>query len=84
MNEPARAAMLRLGALASLARAHVLCDVDVLADPEGEAPYQRPRLGAPEVSSERAVVTLAEHLRAQSAAGGDTKAVSLALSAAVQ
>ena len=67
MLEPARAAVLRLGALAGLARAHVHGDVDVLAHPEGEAPHQRPRLGSPEVPSGpswHSRSTCAEHLRA--------------------
>ena len=83
MEEPAWAAVLRLGALARLARAHVLGDVDVLAHPEGEAPHQRPRLGAPKMPSERAVMAVAEHLRAQPA-GGDAEAIRSALSAAVE
>ena len=64
MEEPAQAAVLRHGVLARLARSHVLSDVDVLAHPEGEAPHQRTRLGSPEVPPERAVVALAEDLRA--------------------
>jgi hypothetical protein len=76
------AAMLRLGALARLARRHVLGDLDVLAHPKGEAPYQRSCFGAFEVSPERAVVALAEHLRPQPATGGDAESVSLALPAA--
>ena len=84
MEEPARAAVLRLGALARLARAHVLGDVDVLAHPEGEAAYQRPCLGASEVAAERAVVALAKYLRTQATACRDAKTVSLALAAAVQ
>jgi hypothetical protein len=74
--------MLRLGALARLARRHVLGDLDVLAHPKGEAPYQRSCFGAFEVSPERAVVALAEHLRPQPATGGDAESVSLALPAA--
>ena len=84
MEEPAWAAVLRFGALARLARAHVFGDVDVLANPEGEAPYQRPRLGAPEVSTKWPVMALAKHLCPQSAAGGDAEAVKLALPATVQ
>ena len=72
MEGPARAAVRRLGALArpSLARAHVLGDADVLAHPQGEAPHRRPRLGPPKPPPERAVVAVAECLRAQPAAGG--------------
>ena len=77
MEEPAWAAVLRLGALVRPARAHVLGDVDVPAHPQGEAPHQRPRLGSPKVPPERAVVELAEHLDAQSA-------VRLALAAAIE
>ena len=84
MDEPAGAAMLRLSALARLARAYVLGDVDVLAHPEGKASYQRARLGAPEVTAKRAVVALAEHLCLQPAASGNTESVGLALPAAVQ
>ena len=51
-------------------RAHVLGNVDVLANPQGGAPHQRPRLGLPEKSPERLVVALAEHLRVQPAAAG--------------
>ena len=51
-------------------RTHVLGDGDVLANPQGEAPHQRPRLGLPEMSPERLVVALAEHLRVQPAASG--------------
>ena len=70
--------------LARLARAHVLGDIDVLTHPESEAAHQRPRLGPPEVSPERAVVALAEHLCAQPTAGRDAEAVRLTLPAAVQ
>ena len=84
MAAPAPAAVRRLGALAGLARAHVLGDVDVLARPEGEAPHQRPRLGPPEVSPERAVAALAESLRVQSAAGEDAEPVRRALAAAIE
>jgi len=76
--------VLRLGALARLARSHVLGDINVLAHPKGEAAHQRPRLGPPEVSPERAIVALAKNLRAQPAAGGDAEAVRLTLPAAVQ
>ena len=84
MEKPPWAAMLRLDTLAPLARPHVLGNLDVLAHPKGEAPYQRSCFGAPEVSPERAVVALAEHLRPQPATGGDAESVSLALPAAVQ
>ena len=84
MEETARAAVLRLRPLARLARAHVLCDIKVLTYPEGKATNQRPRLGPPEVSTEWAVVALAEHLRPEPTAGGDAEAVCLTLPAAVQ
>ncbi len=84
MEEPTRAAVLGFGALARLARSHVLGDIDVLTHPKGEATHQRPSLGAPEVSPERAVVALAEFLRAQPAAGGDAEAVRRTLLAAVE
>jgi hypothetical protein len=62
MEEPARAAVLRL-ALTSLAIAHILGDIDVLlAHPEGKASHQRPRLGAAEMASKWPVMALAEHL----------------------
>ena len=70
MEEAARAAVLRLSALARLARADVLGDVDVLAHPEGEALRQRPRLGSPEIFLQRAIVAVAKYLCAQPAAGG--------------
>ena len=86
MEEPAtqRATVLRLGALERLARAHVVSDVDVRVHPEGEAPHQRPRLGAPKVPPERAVIAVAEHLCAQPAAGGDAEAVRSARSATLE
>ena len=72
MQGPPRAAVtvLGLGALASLTRSHVLRHVDVLAHPKGEAADQRPRLDPPEVSAQRAMVELAQHLCTQPAAGG--------------
>ena len=73
MEEAARAAVLRLGPLARLARAHVLGDIDVLTHPDGEAANQRPRLGPPEVPPERPVVALAEHLRPQTPPSGDAR-----------
>jgi hypothetical protein len=84
VEEPTRAAVLGFGALARLARSHVLGHVDVLTDPKGEATHRRPHLGAPEVSPERAVVALAENLRAQPAAGGDAEAVHRTLPVAVE
>ena len=84
MEESTRAAVLGLGALARLATSHVLGDIDVLTHPKGEATHQRPRLGAPEVSPERAVVALAENLRAQPTAGGDAEAVRRTLPTAVE
>ena len=62
MEEPARAAVLCLGALARLARVHILSDVIILAHAEGQAQHQRPRLGAPKMPPERAVMAVAEHL----------------------
>ena len=65
MQERAQAAVLHLGALASLARAHVLGDVDVLAHPdsEDEACFPSwPFRSAPA----QAVVARAENLCAQS------------------
>ncbi len=84
MEEATWAAVLRLGALAGLARAHVLGNVDVLPHPEGQAPHQRPRLGAPEVSPERAIVALAKHLSTQPSACRNIEAVRLALPATIQ
>ena len=51
MEETPLATMLHLGALASLARAHVLSDVNVLTHPESEAAHQRPGLGPTKVTS---------------------------------
>ncbi len=65
VEEPSRAAVFRLGALARLAQAHVFGDINVLPHPKGEAAHQLPRLGPPEVSPERPVVALLEHLCAQ-------------------
>jgi hypothetical protein len=62
----------------------VLGDVDVLPFPQGQAPHQRPRPGAPEVSPERAIVALAKHLSTQPAADRNTEAVRLALPATIQ
>jgi hypothetical protein len=76
--------VLGFGALARLARSHVLGDIHVLTHPKGEATDQRPCLGAPEVTPERAVVALAEYLRAQPAAGGDAEAVCSTLPTAVE
>jgi hypothetical protein len=75
MEEATRSAMLRLGPLARLARAHVLRHVDILDHPEGQASHQRPRLGPTEVSAERPIVALAKHLRAQPAARRDAQPV---------
>ena len=83
MEETARAAMLRLHSLARLARAHVLGDVDVLPNPEGQAANQRPRLGTSEVTPERTVVALAQHLRPQTPPAGNAQPIGHALAAAV-
>ncbi len=71
MEEATRSAVLCLGPLARLARAHVLRHVDILA----QASHQRPRIGLAEVSAERPIVTLAKHLRAQPAARWDAQPV---------
>jgi hypothetical protein len=84
MDEATRSAMLRLGPLASLARPHVLGDVDVLPHPEGEAANQRPRLGPSEVPPEWPVVALAENLRPQTPPRGDAQPVRGALPPTVQ
>jgi hypothetical protein len=51
MEELAWSAELRLSALTSLAQVHILGHVAVLTDPEGEAMYQLPCLGAAKVTS---------------------------------
>ena len=89
MEEPARAAVLCLGALARLARVHILSDVIILAHAEGQAQHQRPRLGAPKMPPERAVMAVAEHLCPPPAAGTarrlrGCRGVHSALSAAVK
>jgi hypothetical protein len=84
MEEAARAAVLRLGSLARLARAYVLCHVAILPYPEGKATHQRPSLGPPEVSAKRPIVALAENLRPQVATRRDAQPVCRALAAAVQ
>jgi hypothetical protein len=61
----------RAPALARVARADVLSDVEVLADPEGEATNQRPRLGPPEVPPDRPIMALAQHLSPQATTHGD-------------
>ncbi len=63
MEETAPAAVLCLGLLAILVRAHALSNIKVLTDPGGKAGNRRPRLRPPEVLAEWAVVTvaLAEH-----------------------
>ncbi len=43
LEQPTRAAVLCLGALARLARAHMVCDIDVLTYPKSKAAHQRPR-----------------------------------------
>jgi hypothetical protein len=87
MDEAARAAMLRLGPLARLARAYVLGHVNVLPHPEGEAANERPRLGpaaSAEVPAERPVVALAENLRPQTPPRGNAEPVRSALPPPVQ
>ena len=71
MKETLRATMLHLGALASLARANVLGDVDILTHPEREAAHQRPSLGPTKVTSQRPIMALAQHLGTQIATGGN-------------
>ena len=70
----------------SLTRAHILRHIDVLAYPKSKVADQRAGLGPPEVSAQRAIMALAQHLCAQPAAGGDAEAItgSLTLIAAVQ
>ena len=75
MNKPPRPTVVGLRALTRLARADILGDVDILACPEGKTPYQRPRLGPPEVPSEGAVVAFTKDLGAKPPACGDTKPV---------
>jgi hypothetical protein len=84
MEQPARAAVLSLHPLARLARADILDQIATLPRPEGEAAYQRPSLGPTEVSSQRPVVTLAQNLRSQPAAGGNAQPVGRALLPTVQ
>ena len=62
MKKTARAAVIRLHALARLAGANILGDLPVLSDPECQAANQRPRLGSPEVATQRTVVALVEYL----------------------
>ena len=70
MEDPSRAAAGTSGTSAA-----------ILAHPEGKAPHQQPRLGAPKM---RAVMAVAEHLCAQPAAGGDAEAVRSARSATLE
>jgi hypothetical protein len=79
MEEAVRSAVLRLGPLARLARAHVLCHVDVLPHPEGQAPNQQACLAPAEVSAKWAVMALAHHLRTQPATHWDAEPVRFAL-----
>jgi hypothetical protein len=51
MEELVWSSELRLSALTSLAQAHILGHVAVLTDPEGEAMYQLPCLGAAKITS---------------------------------
>ncbi len=84
MDQPARAAVLSLHPLARLARADILDHIVILPHPEGEAAYQRPSLGPTEVSSKRPVVTLAQNLCSQPAAGGNAQPVGRTLPPTVQ
>ena len=70
--------------MARLARVHVLSDAAILAHPKGKAQHHQPRLGAPKVPPERAVMAVAERLHAQVAAGGNAEAARSALSATVE
>ena len=63
MEEPARPAVVRLGALARPTGAYAFSDVNVLAHPEGKVANQRPRLRSSEVDPKRSVVAVLEHLR---------------------
>jgi hypothetical protein len=65
VEETAWAAVLRFYALARLARADVLGDIEVLPYPEGDSAHQQPPLGLPKVSSDRPIVALAQHLGLQ-------------------
>ena len=76
--------MLRFHPLASLARADILGDVEVLPDPEGKATNQRSRLGPPEVPPDRPIVALAQHLSPQAPARGDAQPVHCALAPPIQ
>jgi hypothetical protein len=85
MEEANRSAVLRLGLLARLARAHVLRHVDILAHTQGQASHQRPRLGPAKVSAKLPIVALAKHLRAQlPAARWDAQPVHSSLAPLVQ
>jgi hypothetical protein len=85
MEEATLSAVLRLGLLARLARAHVLRHVDILAHTQGQASHQRPRLGPAKVSAKLPIVALAKHLRAQlSAARWDAQPVHSSLAPLVQ
>jgi hypothetical protein len=83
-KETAWAAVLRFHPLASLARADILGDVEVLPDPEGTATNQRSRLGPPEVPPDRPIVALAQHLSPQAPARGDAQPVRCALAPPIQ
>jgi hypothetical protein len=84
MEETARAAVLRLGPLAGLARVYVLGDVNVLSHAEGEVANKRPSLGQAKVPPERPVVALAEHLRRQTSPSWNAQPVCSALFPTVQ
>ena len=84
MKEATRSAMLHLGPLARLARAHVLGDVHVLPHPEGEAANEQPHFGPSEVPPEWSVVALAENLRPQTPPRWNAQPVRSALPPTVQ
>ncbi len=84
MEEATLSAVLRLGPLARLARAHILGHVAVLPNPEGKAAHQLPRLGPAKVPPKLPIMALAEHLRTHTAASGDAEQVLFTLAPPVQ
>ena len=80
MEEPARSAVLRLGALARLARAHVLSEWQSWPTQKARRSTSDHVLARPK----RAVMAVEEHLCAQPAAGGYAEVVRSARSAAVE
>lgn len=76
--------MLCLGALTGLTGAYILSYVELLPNPKGEAADEGPGLGPAEMSSQRSVMTFAEHLRAQATTGRDAQSVGRSLAAPVQ